>query len=105
VYQTSHVKPRLLPAWLVVAFFALGCGHPATRGECQEIAEHVAKLELKKNQPATDPEGIKEELESTRKWVNETTLKDCVGKRITDRAMRCVRSATSSEQIVEDCFR
>jgi hypothetical protein len=31
-------------------------------------------------------------------------MKDCVGRRITNKAMRCVREAKNSKHIVEDCF-
>ena len=63
----------------LLALCLAGCGHPATEAECEEI-------------------------ESTKKSVRDSMLKECVGRRLTAKAMECVRSAKTSKQIVEDCF-
>ncbi|HTA90589.1 MAG TPA: hypothetical protein VK745_13460 [Polyangiaceae bacterium] len=84
---------------------AVGCGHPASEKECQEIVERIAALELEKAGGATDPKSISEQIDATKKALASNTLKDCVGKRITERAMQCVRTAKTSSQIVDDCFR
>lgn len=89
--------------WLFSAVAALGCGHPATEAECEEIVERVARLELEKKNPG-NPEAVKDEIEATKKSVRESMLKECVGRRITDDAMRCVRKAKTSKEVVEDCF-
>lgn len=83
----------------------LGCGHPATEKECQEIADRVTQLELAASPAGKDPETAKEHLERTRSWVKEGQLKSCVGRRITDRAMQCVRTAKRAEEITDACFR
>lgn len=90
----------LLPSALV-----LGCGHPATEKECQEIAERVTQLELQSNPAGRDPETAKDQLERTRSWLKEGQLKTCVGRRITDAAMQCVRAAKKAEEITDTCFR
>jgi hypothetical protein len=43
---------------------------------------------------------VKETIDALRK----TTLKDCVGRRIDDEAMACVRAALNAQQIVRECF-
>ena len=43
---------------------------------------------------------VKETVEALKK----TTLKDCVGRRIDDQAMSCVRQAQNTQQIVKECF-
>ena len=83
---------------------ALGCGHPATNQECQEIVERIATLEIEK-EAGTDAKGVGAQVDETKKAMATNTLKDCVGKRITERAMQCVRGAKTSQQIVDDCFR
>lgn len=83
----------------------LGCGHPATEKECQEIADRVTQLELESSPVGRDPETAKEQLERTRTWVKETQLKSCVGRRITDAAMQCVRAAKTAQEITDSCFR
>ena len=85
--------------------FIPACGHPATEKECQEIVERIAALELEKAGGATDAKSVSEQVDATKKALSANTLKDCVGKRITGRAMECVHSAKTSQQIVDDCFR
>jgi hypothetical protein len=65
----------------------------------------VTRLELEKAGGATDPKTIADQVAATKKSLESTTLKDCVGKRITGAAMQCVRGAKTSQQIVDDCFR
>jgi hypothetical protein len=93
------------PVSSLVAGLLLGCGHPATEQECQEIADRVTQLELAASPAGKDPEAAKEHLERTRNWVKDGQLKACVGRRITDRAMQCVRSAKKAEEITDHCFR
>jgi len=82
----------------------MGCGHPATDKECQEIVERIATLELEKDSN-NSPKSVGAQVDETKKALAPNTMKDCVGKRITERAMQCVRSAKSSQQIVDDCFK
>ena len=84
---------------------ALGCGHPASVKECEEIADRVTELELKSSPVGLDAETAKEQLERTRSWVKESQLKSCVGRRITEKAMQCVRAATRAQEITDHCFR
>jgi chorismate mutase len=94
-----------LSSCFLAAWLTLGCGHPATEQECQEIAERVAKLELQSSPVGRDPDTAQDQMERVRNWVKEGQLKSCVGKRITDSAMRCVRSAKKAEEITDTCFR
>ncbi len=82
---------------------AAACGHPATPQECEEIIERIARLELEKRYP-NDPDGVARQIDEMKAQLRETTGKDCVGKRITESAMRCVRDAKTSQEIVEQCF-
>jgi hypothetical protein len=90
-------------ALLAGSLLATGCGHPATVEECEEIVERIARLELEQKN-AGNAQAIADEIEATKKSLRDSTMKDCVGKRITQSAMQCVRSAQSSKQIVEHCF-
>lgn len=99
-------RPLARPvAFLVLGALVLGCGHPASAKECEEIADRVTKLELQSSPVGRDPDTAKEQLERTRSWVKETQLKSCVGRRITDAAMKCVRAATKAQEITDRCFR
>ena len=95
----------LIPLLVPLLTLTPGCGHPASEKECQEIVEHIAILELEKAGAPTDAKSVGAQIEETKKALAANTLKDCVGKRITERAMQCVRSAKTSAQIVDDCFR
>jgi hypothetical protein len=92
-------------ALLIPLALATACGHPASERECQEIVERIATLELAKAGGSSDPKSVSEQIDATKKALSANTLKDCVGKRITERAMLCVRTAKTSQQIVDDCFR
>ncbi|HEY2409110.1 MAG TPA: hypothetical protein VGI10_24060 [Polyangiaceae bacterium] len=97
--------PHQKTAPFLILLCLAGCGHPASEQECQEIVERVTRLELEKAGGATDPKTIADQVAATKKSLESTTLKDCVGKRITGAAMQCVRGAKTSQQIVDDCFR
>ena len=96
---------RWLPLLLPLLTLVPGCGHPASDKECQEIVERIAILELEKTGSHPDAKAMGEQIDETKKALASNTLKDCVGKRITERAMQCVRGAKTSAQIVDDCFR
>ena len=87
----------------LVASLLGACGHRASVNECEEIIERIARLELEKRMP-NDPQGVAREIDDMKTRLRETTMKDCVGKRITEGAMRCVRNAKTSKEIVEQCF-
>ncbi len=76
----------------------VGCGRPATRAECDEIFDRSAEIELRA-QNITDPKIIRERINAVRAAKGEPLLSQCVGKRITENAIACVRNATSSEQM------
>src|SRR5438552_628634 len=80
----------LVPSLLAGALLA-GCGHPATAEECREIADRIVTLELEA-QRVTDPaEVAKRHGQALAAF--EGRFEGCVGKRVTDSAMACVRAA------------
>jgi hypothetical protein len=80
-----------------------GCGHRATEKECQEIVERVARLELERAQ--VGPEKMASELKLARESFQKDIGRRCVGRRITEEAMACVRSAKRAQEIEDVCFR
>jgi hypothetical protein len=89
----------------IVALPALlgACGRPATDAECQEIVRRIAELELR-HAHVTDPTEVKAQVQATQAAFHKRAMDQCVGKRITNNALKCVRNATTAEQIVEECF-
>ena len=94
---------RFVLAALFAALVA-GCGHAATEQECQEIVDKVVELESKE-QGVTDPAAVAKRKEETRKSIGEQMMPRCVGKKIRDSAMACVRNAKSFDEIDNVCLR
>src|SRR4051812_30849968 len=108
-----RMAPRLLPrtsfatlaarsagigASLALVLGAVGCGHPASRDECEEIFTHSAEIELR-SQNVSDPKLIADRTAAVRAARGEELINRCMGKRITTRALECVRNATTSDQV------
>jgi hypothetical protein len=69
--------------------------------DAKQLADRVTQLELQSSPIGRDPDTAKEQLERTRSWVKESQLKSCVGRRITDAAMRvCGGAAAASGGIL-----
>jgi hypothetical protein len=79
-----------------------GCGHPASVKECEEIVEAIVRLEMRQADAGSD--AVAEEVRATKESMRGDMMKRCVGRRLTDTAMRCVRKATTAQQIEEQCF-
>lgn len=101
--RSSWLRPLLSLRLLVPLGLGLlaGCGRPATLDECNEIVSRITELELKARGAAgQSAETVKDTIEALRK----TTMKECVGRRIDDGAMACVRTAVNAQQLVNECF-
>jgi len=88
------------PALVAVTVIAglLGCGRPASKADCDEILEKSAAIELKA-QNVTDPAEVKKRTDEYRARRGDQLSANCVGRRITDKAIACVRGATTAEQV------
>lgn len=102
VPMRRRAAPSTLLALLVLGALLVGCGHPATREECDELFAKNAEIELKA-QRITDPKTVAERTAAARAAEGEAFANRCVGRRITQRALACVRRATSADQ-VDRCF-
>jgi len=88
---------------LVAGLSAFGCGRPATERECEEIVERIAVLEL--GGVDAGQGYVADEVKNAKEAFRKEMRKKCVGRRITNAAMECVRKATASNQIEDECFR
>jgi hypothetical protein len=79
------------------------CGRPATQQECDEIVGRIAELELREAK-TTSPDDVQKQVLETKQAFREKTKHECVGKRITTRALACVRNAKTAEEIVRECL-
>lgn len=83
---------------LLAAGVLAGCGHPASRAECDELFAKNAEIELRA-QRITDPKLVAERTAAARAAEGDAFAARCVGRRITRRAMACVRRAATAEQV------
>jgi hypothetical protein len=86
-----------------VVVVASGCGHPATRAECEEIFRHSAEVELREQQIA-DPEVIRQRVADAWAERGEQLVAGCTGKRITTGALDCDRAARTAAAL-DECLK
>src|ERR1041385_3083219 len=86
-----------------ISLLIAACGRPATMADCDEIVARIAELELKGAKTA-DPSSIEKEVADTKLAFQAKARQECVGKRITERALKCVRNAKTAEEIVRECL-
>ncbi len=89
--------------WLAFLVTLGGCGHPASVKECEEIVETIVRLELKANDAGS--QAVADEVRDAKAAMQSDMMKQCVGRRITDGAMKCVREAKTAAHIENECFR
>lgn len=92
---------RLVVAGLLLAVSS-ACGRPATEAECREILKSAALLELKEH--LGNEQLIEAELKAIEASMEATMMEKCVGKRISEEKLACIRSAKTSEQLFGECF-
>jgi hypothetical protein len=87
----------LVFASLVSVLALAGCGHPATRAECDELFDRTARIELDA-QHVKDPAVLEKRIAEAREQSGGAFEKSCLSKKITNTALACVRKASTSEQ-------
>ncbi len=93
--------PHVFALALVLAGTA-GCGRHATKADCELIIDRMVEVKLKAKN-ITDPDAISKMQADLRKDA-DTDLQGCVGRRITDSAMACIKTADSQDAIIK-CLR
>jgi hypothetical protein len=79
-----------------------GCGRKATREDCETIVDRNVEVRLQAD-GETDPVRIASRKKELREQLAED-IDRCVGKRVTDGMMSCVKTAQKPEQI-DKCLR
>jgi hypothetical protein len=89
----------LLPVALIPFFglTLLACGHPASGAECDELFAKTAEIALRA-QNISDRKAVADRIAAARAAEGEAFTQQCLGKRITDHALACVRRALTAEQ-------
>lgn len=99
--NASRLAGRILLLSLWGALF--GCGRPATETECREILRKSAELELRARL-GQETELIEKEVVAIEASMRDAMMKQCVGKRITSSALSCIRSAKTTEELLDECL-
>jgi hypothetical protein len=81
----------------LLALLALGCGRKATRADCELIVDRNIEVKLRAD-GLTDPTLVQKKKDELRASLRDDIDK-CVGKRVTDGKMECVRAAQTPEEI------
>ncbi len=87
---------------VVLVLVATGCGRKATRADCELVVDRNIEVKLRAD-GVTDPEVIQKRKDELRASLKDDIDK-CIGKRVTDSMMACVRTAETAEQI-DKCLR
>ncbi len=87
---------------LPTAAFLVGCGRKATRADCELVVDKNVEVKLKAD-GMTDPPLVAKRKEELRASLKDDIDK-CVGKRVTDGMLTCVKGAETAEQI-DKCLR
>lgn len=97
---SAKMRQGIVLAVLLLA--ATGCGRKATRADCELVVDRNIEVKLRAD-GVTDPETIQKRKDELRGSLKDDIDK-CVGKRVTDSMMACVRTAETAEQI-DKCLR
>ncbi|MDB4933099.1 MAG: hypothetical protein JWP87_71 [Labilithrix sp.] len=101
--QRVVVRPLVVAIALTVGLVALGgCGRKATREDCEAVVDKNVELQLKAL-GVVDPAVIAKRRDEMRGSMHEDIDK-CVGKRVTDGMMACVKGAETADKI-DKCLR
>jgi hypothetical protein len=96
--------PRLgsLPLTFAVVLASAGCGRPASESDCQLILDRYVEVQMGEMK-ILDAGAVEKTKESIREQL-QGELKGCVGRRITDGLLTCVKNASTPRE-VDACIR
>ena len=89
-------------AGAIFVALAAGCGRPATESDCQLIIDR--NVEVQMHAMKLEDKALIAKKQGELRVALKDDLKDCVGRRVTDGMMRCVRGAETAEDITK-CIR
>ena len=86
----------------LLAMGGIGCGRKATRVDCELVVDKNVEVKLRAD-GMTDPPLVQKRKDELRASLRDDIDK-CVGKRVTDGMLACVKRAETAEQI-DKCLR
>ena len=97
VFVRHMLSKSVLPLLACVLLAAVGCGRPATEEDCRMIFDRSVEVEMRALDRSDTETLTKKKAELGKTF--EADLKICVGKRITDSTLACIRGAKTSEEL------
>src|ERR1035441_3805596 len=91
-----------IPLFFSLAFTLAGCGRKANEADCELIIDRNVEVQMKAMHIDDAPTIAKKQDELRAQMKDD--LKDCEGRRVTDKMMGCVRNAQTGDEITE-CLR
>jgi len=95
-------RVAILALGSVLAPMLVGCGRKATHEDCEVVVDKNVELQLKAL-GVTDPAIVGKRRDEMRAAMKDDIDK-CVGKRVTDGMMACVKNAETADKI-DKCLR
>ena len=80
----------------------LGCGRQSTRMDCELVVDR--NVEVKLRSEGTTDETVIQKKKDEMRVAEKARIDECVGKRITDGMISCVKSAKTADEI-DKCLR
>ncbi len=88
----------MLALAVLAAATSVGCGHPATQQECEELFTRSAELALIA-EDVREQEEVNKQIAQARTVKGDKLIQACLGRRITDDAMNCARGSKSPQEL------
>ncbi|MGH7284006.1 MAG: hypothetical protein ACRELY_20965 [Polyangiaceae bacterium] len=79
-----------------------GCGRKATSADCELIIDRNVEVQMKAMHIDDEPTIAKKQEELRAQFKDD--MKDCEGRRVTDKMMTCVKNAQTGDEVTE-CLR
>lgn len=101
-FLSAAIVPLAFLGTCAAGLTLAGCGRKATREDCEAVVDKNVELQLKAL-GVVDPATVNKRRDEMRASMKDDIDK-CVGKRVTDGMISCVKSAESTEKI-DKCLR
>ncbi len=82
-----------------LSVICMACYREATIADCQLIIDRMAELGLREHAKSLDPESVKKKQAEFRKELEGTMKIECIGRRISEATMTCVRNADTQAKL------
>lgn len=84
------------------SLLSIGCGRKATSADCELIIDRNVEVQMRAMHIDDEPTIAKKQEELRAQFKDD--MKDCEGRRVTDKMMSCVKNAQTADEVTE-CLR